>query len=105
MELKEDVQKVVEAVMLGLIAEIRLSFEYFVTEKNLAITQVFLIGEGSFISGVERVFRENLDIGVGKWDPFEKIAKASGMSTEGLKANSPRLVTALGLALNEYDQG
>jgi type IV pilus assembly protein PilM len=104
-ELKEPAQKGVEAVMASLIAEIRLSFDYFVTEKNLAVTQLFLAGEGALIPGVTKAFKESLDIPVSVWDPFAKMPVAATVSKEGLKANSSRLITALGLALNEYDQG
>ncbi|MBF0388023.1 MAG: type IV pilus assembly protein PilM [Candidatus Omnitrophica bacterium] len=101
----EAASKGVDAVMTSLIAEIRLSFEYFVTEKNLAITQVFLAGDGAQIPGVEEAFRAALDIPVEIWDPFARMNTAPGVEKAGLKAVSSRLITALGLALNEYDQG
>lgn len=104
-ELSDAARKGVEAVMQNLLAEIRLSFEYFVTEKNLAVTQVFLIGDGARIPGVEKAFKDGVDIPVGIWDPFEKLSSAPALSREGLKVVGTRLVTALGLALNEYDQG
>ncbi len=105
MALSEAAQKSVDAVMMNLIAEIRLSFEYFVTEKNLAITRVFLAGDGAQIPGVEKAFKDGVDVPVSIWDPFERMIVAPNVSREGLKANSSRLITALGLALNEYDQG
>lgn len=104
LKLKEAVQKGIEEVMHGLISEIRLSFDYFVTEKNVAVTQIFLTGEGALISGVEQSFKDGLDIPVQVWDPFEQIKVSDSAQKEGLKANASRLIIALGLAINEYDQ-
>ena len=102
-ELKEPVQKNIDTVMAGLISEIRLSFDYFTTEKNLAVTQIFLTGEGALLGGVEKAFKTSIDIPVGDWDPFVKVSVLPAVAGEALKLNGTRLVTALGLALNEYD--
>ncbi|MEI6438112.1 MAG: type IV pilus assembly protein PilM [Candidatus Omnitrophota bacterium] len=104
MTLTELAQKGVDAVMANLIAEIRLSFEYFVTEKNLAVTRIFLAGEGAQVPGVEKAFKDGMDIPVSVWNPLDKMPRSATAASEGLKAAGPRLVTALGLALNEYDQ-
>ncbi|MBF0594212.1 MAG: type IV pilus assembly protein PilM [Candidatus Omnitrophica bacterium] len=101
----ETLQKGVSAVMADLISEIRLSFDYFITEKNLAVTQIFLTGDGACIAGVEPAFRQGIDIPVAVWDPFEKMAAASPAVKEGLKPHGSSLIGALGMALNEYDQG
>ncbi len=103
-DLQETAQRAIDAVIAGLITEIKLSFDYFITEKNLAIVNIFLAGEGALITGVERSFKENMDMPVAVWDPFEKMPQASTVVQNGLKLNSSRLITALGLALNEYDQ-
>ncbi len=104
--LNDAARKGVDAVMVNLIAEIRLSFEYFVTEKNIAVSRIFLSGDGALIAGVEQAFNDGIDIPAAVWNPFEKMIVASTAGTkEMLKENGPRLMTALGLALNEYDQG
>jgi type IV pilus assembly protein PilM len=99
----EPARKGMEMVMSGLITEVRFSFDYFSTEKNLAVTQIFLTGDGALLAGVEAAFKSGMDIPAEIWDPFGKIAMAAGAAGEDLKGSGARLVTALGLALNEYD--
>ena len=95
--------KAVDAVMANLVAEIRLSFDYFVTEKNIQLSQIVLVGEGASIAGVKNVFEDGFEIPLVLWDPFEKVSVASGVDKEELRKSGACLVTALGLALNEYD--
>lgn len=99
----EIVQRAVGTVMAHLIGEIRLSFDYFVTEKNMRISRIVLVGEGALLGGVAKVFEDSFEIPLAVWDPFENLSAASGVDKEGLKRSGARLVTALGLALNEYD--
>ena len=100
---EEVVRQAVHAVMANLVAEIRLSFDYFVTEKNIQISQIVLVGEGASIAGVQKVFEDSFEIPLVVWDPFEKVSVAAGLDKEELRKSGPRFVTALGLALNEYD--
>jgi type IV pilus assembly protein PilM len=100
---QEAVAQGIAAFMDGLVSEIRLSFDYFITEKNLQIEQIVIIGEGATLPGVEAIFQERFDMPIVSWNPFERIGLLADVVKEELFAQSPRLVTALGLALNEYD--
>lgn len=100
---REAVIQGVSAFMDGLLSEIRLSFDYFTTEKDLPVERIVIIGEGATLPGVEKVFQERFDIPIISWNPFSKINLSADVVKEELFPQSPRLVTALGLALNEYD--
>ena len=91
-------------VIGGLVAEVRLSFDYFTTEKNLAVSQIFIVGDGAALPGVLKAFTDGFDIPVGKWDPLEKISLAPDVDKARFLAAAPGLVTAFGSALAEYDQ-
>ncbi len=102
-EKSDAVRQAVDAAMANFVAEIRLSFDYFVTEKNIQISKIVLAGEGALIPGVKKVFEDSFEISLVVWDPFEKVSVAVGVDKEGLHQSGACFVTALGLALNEYD--
>ncbi|MBF0123362.1 MAG: type IV pilus assembly protein PilM [Candidatus Omnitrophica bacterium] len=97
------VRQAVDTIMANLIAEIRLSFDYFVTEKNIQISQIVLVGEGASIAGVRKFFEDSFEVPLISWDSFEKVSVVTGIDKEEVRRLGSRLVTALGLALNEYD--
>ncbi len=92
-----------EAVLTSIVAEIRLSFDYFTTEKNMPISRVCLTGEGACVPGAEAVFAQHIDIPLVAWDPLAGIPVAkttNGPSAAGdMTAEDRRMVVALGLAL------
>ncbi len=100
----EPLTKGVESVMAGLISEIRLSFDYFTTEKNLAVSQMFLVGDGAVLPSVLKSFTDGFDTPIAKWDPFDKVSFGPQADRERFAVNAPGLVAAFGLAVAEYDQ-
>ncbi len=100
---KDAVSQGVSAFVDSLVSEIRLSFDYFITEKNFQIGRIFVIGEGAALPGVEKILQEHFDIPVVKWNPFEQVALAEDIVKADFLSQGPRLITAFGLALNEYD--
>jgi len=100
----EAAQKALEAIVAALVSEIRLSFDYFITEKNTSIGQLYLIGEGIGIPGIEEMFAQSVDIPLFLWNPLEQLALAPGIDKGSVEKEGRRFITALGLALNEYDQ-
>ena len=58
----------------NLITEIRLSIDYFMTEKNIQVDELFLAGGGSLLKGIEGVFEKNLGLPVKIWNPLSKRA-------------------------------
>jgi type IV pilus assembly protein PilM len=100
---REAVVQGIAAFMDGLVSEVRISFDYFNTEKNLQIGQILVIGEGAILPGVETIFQERFDMPIVSWNPFEGVGLSADVVKSELYVQSPRLVTTLGLALNEYD--
>lgn len=97
-----EVQKSVEAVMTNLVGEVKLSFDYFSTERKLPVGRICLIGEGVHASYVEPVFASRFDIPFVVWNPSETLHTA--VDRDGFIKEGRRLVTAIGLAVGEYDQ-
>ena len=87
-----------ESLLNNLISEIRLSFDYFITEKNTHISTFYLTGGNSLLSGITEVFAKSLDLKVELWNPFTGLKYAPTVSAKELEANASRLVVALGLA-------
>ncbi|MBF0569552.1 MAG: type IV pilus assembly protein PilM [Candidatus Omnitrophica bacterium] len=100
---EEIVRQAVETVMANLVAEIRLSFDYFNTEKNLQVTRVVILGEGALIPGIPKALQDSLGIPVVSWDPCDKLLFAKDARGEDMRRQGPQMAAALGLAMNGYD--
>jgi len=90
-----------ETDVMNLVSELRLSFDYFVNERNIPISQLFLTGGVATAEGLIGLFAKNLDVQVKKWDPLETLDFAENVSKEEVLKNSEKLGVALGLALYE----
>lgn len=88
-----------ESTILNLLSEVRLSFDYFVTEKNVTMSQLLITGGASMLEGLPDAFSKNLEMPAKQWNPFESVKLAEGVSLEGIQKDAGKLVTALGLAL------
>ncbi|HOW35920.1 MAG TPA: type IV pilus assembly protein PilM [Candidatus Omnitrophota bacterium] len=99
----EVVTSTYESLFSNLVSEIRLSFDYFVTENNTPITKLFLTGGSSLLTGLDAFFVKNLDIAVEKWNPFSLLDLSPGVAGAEFNSNNHRLAVALGLALLAYD--
>lgn len=99
----QEVLAACDSVLVNLISEIRLSFDYFTTENNAPISKLFLTGGASLLEGLRDLFSKNLDIPVERWDPIASLKIASGLSVEDIRKNSSYLGVALGLALYHHD--
>jgi type IV pilus assembly protein PilM len=98
----ERVVRIAETVVANLVAEVRLSFDYFGNEKNIPIAKLFLVGEGVMVPGLESGFTRAFDVPVAAWDPFSGISIGPGVDKGRLAAEGRSAIIALGLALNEY---
>jgi type IV pilus assembly protein PilM len=96
-----EVQKSVEAVLTNLVAEIRLSFDYFSTERKLPVGRICLIGDGVYAPYVESVFAGHFDIPLMVWNPAEALQVAA--DRDAFIKEGRRMITAIGLAVGEYD--
>ncbi|MFA5089261.1 MAG: type IV pilus assembly protein PilM [Candidatus Omnitrophota bacterium] len=99
---KEEILNTSESSLLNLIAEIRLSFDYFTTEHNCHITKMFLTGGSSMLEGIIEFFNKNLEITAEKWDPLACLKLSSAVPLSAVKNDAGRLGVALGLALYQY---
>ena len=100
---KDEVIAAYEATVMNIIQEIKLSFDYFVTERNKEIGSLMLTGGSSLLVGIDQVFKKNLELETFLWNPFESLNLSSTISKEDLIKVAPKLTVALGLALYNYD--
>lgn len=98
----ERVVRIAETVVANLVAEVRLSFDYFGNEKNISVAKLFLLGEGVMVPGLEAGFARAIDVPAEAWDPFSGIRIGPDVDKGRLAAEGRSAITALGLALNEY---
>ncbi|MBF0330696.1 MAG: type IV pilus assembly protein PilM [Candidatus Omnitrophica bacterium] len=99
----EDMRRSVDAVLGNVVAEIKLSFDYFNTEKNMPVGRICLIGEGVFVPDVEAAFMAHFDIPSIAWNPADMLAVAADANRDGFVSEGRRMTIALGLALSHYD--
>ncbi len=99
----EQVMSAYESMFLSMIQELKLSFDYFTTEKNLEIKQLFLTGGGSTLGGIVSMLEKAFDLKVDLWDPVKFLKVSTGMPEGELSTQSIRLGVAVGLALYSYD--
>jgi type IV pilus assembly protein PilM len=90
-----------DAAVSNLVSEIRLSMDYFMTEKNMQIDEFFLTGGGALLKGIETVFEKNLGMPVKNWDPLNGLKLSPEVAKTDIKAYSSQLGVAIGLALTK----
>jgi type IV pilus assembly protein PilM len=95
-----EVLQACESIIVNLVSELRLSFDYFMTENNIAITQILLTGGVSSLIGIDEAFAKNCDLPVVRWNPFEFIEKAESLADKNIEPHAAELTVALGLALS-----
>ena len=83
----------------NLITEIRLSMDYFMTEKNIQVDELFLGGGGSLLKGIEGVFEKNLGLPVKIWNPLAKVRLNAPAASEDIQTYAAQFGVALGLGL------
>lgn len=86
-------------VAANMVTELRLSLDYFSTEENLAVAQVFLTGGSAGLEGMAESLAKNLDVKIVRWLPFQPITLAEGLRQEDFDRDAAQLAVALGLAL------
>ncbi|MCC6758036.1 MAG: type IV pilus assembly protein PilM [Candidatus Omnitrophica bacterium] len=104
-KIKQDPQRAaeisgaVEAAIFDLVSELRLSCDYFVTETNLSLSQLFLTGGGTAMENLKQSLPKQLEIPTHQWDPISLLKLGPGLSASDVNAKSGYLGSALGLAL------
>jgi type IV pilus assembly protein PilM len=98
----EKLAQIIEACDMpinNLITEIRLSMDYFMTEKNIQVDELFLSGGGSLLTGITGVFEKNLGLVVKNWDPLVKVRLNATAAGGDIKSYAAQFGVALGLGL------
>lgn len=95
-----EVAEACAAALNHLVSEVRLSMDYFMTEKNIQIDEIFLMGGGSLFKGVEELFAKNLGMPAKIWDPVSRLRVNANGAGE-IKSYSAQLGVAVGLALSK----
>ncbi len=95
----ENVLNASDSILMNLVSEIRLSFDYFVTEKNTQVSKLYLTGGSSAFEKLVDFFGKNLEIPVEKWNPLGPFKLLSTVSASDIQKNASYLGVALGLAL------
>lgn len=98
---REDLVQACESTVMDLVSELRLSFDYFVTDKNIPLTQVLLTGGSLAMGGFADVLAKHLEIPVKPWNPTTCLTLGPQVAVEELHRNADQLAVAIGLALYE----
>lgn len=95
----EEVVRACESAILNLSSEVRLSFDYFATEKNTPIAELVLTGGGSLLEGLPEMISKNLEVPAHRWNLLEQLKVGPGVEAKELEKTVNRLGVAIGLAL------
>ena len=98
----EKLPQVIEACEMpvnNLISEIRMSMDYFMTEKNVQVDELFLGGGGSLLTGIEGVFEKNLGLPVKIWNPLGSVHMNAPAASGDIQNYAAQFGVALGLGL------
>lgn len=98
-----DVAQACDTAVMNMIQELRLSMDYFVTEKNREVDKLLLTGGASMLEGIAETFARNLEIEVSTWNPLSALKAAPGVPAADADNKSLKLGVAVGLALYPYD--
>ena len=99
----EDIKNACESPLSNIMQEIRLSFDYFQSEKNVEVTHLIVTGGSAKLEGLMEMFRQNLEIEVNLWDPSKLLNVADNVNKEDFEKNIATMGVAIGLALYHYD--
>jgi type IV pilus assembly protein PilM len=100
---KEEIVAACESLLMNLMQELRLSFDYFSAENNTPVTRLLLIGGGSRFPSMSSFFAEHLEVEAEYWNPLTALTIDENINKEELDQKAHQLGVALGLALYNYD--
>ncbi len=83
------------------ISEIRMSFDYFETQFGKSVEKIYLSGGASYLFNMIDCLKENLEVDVLLWDPFEGINIIDGSFDKELISYPCKFAVAMGLALRK----
>lgn len=98
-ERAEEITTSIESVAFDLVSELRLSFDYFMTETNLPISQLFLTGGGTAMDHLRQSLARQLEVETVCWNPIRLLKLNKEIAETDIHAKAGYLGSALGLAL------
>jgi type IV pilus assembly protein PilM len=100
-----EVQTSCQSVLLNLISEIKLSFDYFSSENNgQDVRSLYLTGSSSRIFNIEEFFSKELDLVAQLWDPTPGLEFYDNACQEEFKKQFYQFGVSLGLSIYGYHQ-
>lgn len=98
-----EVKDACESTLMNIVQEVKLSIDYFSTEKSKEVNNLLVTGGGSLLEGIVDVLGNNLEIKVESWNPLNALSVSSEIDVDELNEKALHLGVAFGLALYEYD--
>ncbi|OGX56276.1 MAG: hypothetical protein A2447_08495 [Omnitrophica WOR_2 bacterium RIFOXYC2_FULL_38_12] len=98
-----EVKAACESTLMNIVQELRLSIDYFSTEKSKEVDKLLVTGGGSLLEGIVDVLGDNLEMQVERWDPLKALGVSKGIDVDDLNKKALNLGVAFGLALYEYN--
>jgi type IV pilus assembly protein PilM len=98
---REAVLQACDSAIQDLVSELRLSFDYFVTDKNIPLSRVLLTGPVSGLVGLADILAKNLEMSVTAWNPATTLVIGPNVVAQDVQKNAAKIGVALGLALYE----
>jgi len=98
-----EVKAACESTLMNIVQELRLSIDYFSTEKSKEVNKLLVTGGGSLLDGIVDILGNNLELEVESWNPLNALAVPSEIDADELNKKAFQLGVAFGLALYEYD--
>ncbi len=98
-----EVMSILDNAVVNIVQELKLSFDYFTTEKGKEVGMLLITGGSSLLEGMDKIFEKQLEMKVYRWNPVTSLKTSSNIDTVEMNKNSYKLGVALGLALYEYD--
>lgn len=94
-----EVQEAVSAVIDDLANEVTLSFDFFESQFEREVEEIYISGGGSQFFSLEPDFERIFGKRINRWDPTENFEiQSDQVDVDALKANGPQLAIVMGLA-------
>ena len=99
----EALRAICETAAMNIVRELRLSFDYFMTENDAEVGGLLLTGGGAMLDGIPQILKNYLEIEVSHWNPLGSLEVSSGINKKDVEKKGAKFGVALGLALYDYD--
>lgn len=100
-ERKKEIAGIMTPALEKFTSEIRMSFDYFETQFGKNIEKLYISGGTAYLFNMPDFLKENLEIDVLLWNPFEGVKVLDETAGEEFKKNPGRFAVAMGLALRK----